>query len=523
MNFLKILFIYYFLLNSFSNQLFAQVNDSLQPATYYYENGQVSSTGTLLNGKPEGYWKSYYRNGNIKSEGNRKQFLLDGLWIFYTEEGVKYLTIDYVADKKNGYRTTYSGTVVLKKEAFINDVKSGNTEQFYASGKLKEQIPYVDGREKGLGYVYDTTGMIIGLKTYKAGVLVKDQRINRVDERGNRMGIWMTFYPNMQTKDEGLYEDDLKHGYWKYYRKDGNLIRVEKWIHGVLVQDAEEVAKIDIRREIDPQTGRVVAIGGYRNGQKDGVHRSYDENGNITGATIYANGIVLAEGLYDEEGRRQGQWKFYYETGTLKEEGNYKNDKREGVWKYYFEDGELEEMGSFRADMPDGIWRWYYPNKQLRLEEEFVDGFEDGPSVEYGDTGQVIAQGNYIEGFKDGTWVYNIGSITETGKYFEGEKQGIWKQIYKDNGKPAFEGEYLNGVPNGFSRHYYSNGLPKRKGKYVMGVRDGNWEYYAENGSLQLTITYQNGQEVAYNGEKISYGKKVDRELEAEQQNTGIQ
>ncbi|MBP5782526.1 MAG: hypothetical protein J6W04_03195, partial [Bacteroidales bacterium] len=40
---------------------------------FFYPNGKVvSSEGFMVDGKPDGYWKSYYENGNLKSEGNRK-------------------------------------------------------------------------------------------------------------------------------------------------------------------------------------------------------------------------------------------------------------------------------------------------------------------------------------------------------------------------------------------------------------------------------------------------------------------
>jgi len=524
MNILKFLFFIFCLFTSVGGYRAAgQNSDSLKPAVYYFENGKVSSEGTLRKGKPDGYWKSYHRNGNIKTEGNRKNYLLDGTWKFYSEEGELYLTIDYAEDKKEGFRKSYRGKQVVKREQFVNDQREGTTEEYFASGKLKSVTPYEAGREKGLGFEYDTVGTIITLKTFKAGVLVKEQRINRYDELSKKAGMWMEFYQDRQLKNEGLFVNNLKHGYWKYYKGDGNLIRVEKWVNGVLIEDANEVAKIDIRREIDPQTGKIKTIGGYRNGQKEGVHREYDNEGNVINSTVYSNGIVLAEGIYDEQGRRQGLWKFYRETGELKEVGKYKNNLREGTWKYYFIDGEIEQVGDFAFDKPEGTWRWYYPNKQLRLEEEYEDGFEEGPSVEFDETGKEIASGKYVEGFKDGLWTYHIGNIYESGKYFEGEKQGLWRQEYIDSRTTAFEGEYLNGQENGMHKQFHPNGQPKRRGRYSLGVRDGLWEFLDEKGNITLTIKYEGGQEVEYNGEKISYGKRVDRELEEEEKTGDIQ
>jgi antitoxin component YwqK of YwqJK toxin-antitoxin module len=285
------------------------------------------------------------------------------------------------------------------------------------------------------------------------------------------------------------------------------------------VKDADELAKIEIKREVDPNTGRVKKMGGYRNGKKEGVHREYDENGNVIGSEVYSNDILLAEGIYDEQGRRQGLWKYYYLTGEIKEQGKYKDDKRVGTWRYFFEDGEIEQIGDFANDLPEGTWRWYYPNKEIRLEEDYAFGFEDGPSIEYADTGTVIAKGEYIDGYKEGVWEYRIGNLREKGKYFEGEKQGLWQQYYVDTKKLAFEGEYLNGIENGFHRYYYADGTVKRRGRYRLGLRDGIWEFLDENGNITLTIKYDQGKEIEYNGEKISYGKRVDRELEAEEQN----
>lgn len=506
-----------------NNLSVAQNADSLVPTKYYYENGQVSSEGFLRQGKPDGYWKSYYRNGLLKTEGNRENYQLEGTWKFYNEEGVLYLTIDYDNNLKDGKSITYRGDKPYKVERFQEDKKNGNTEYFYPSGTIKKKVPFVAGREVGLGFEYDSLGHIITLLTYKAGVLVKNQEINRYDKVMKKKGIWMEFHSNGQIKNTGLYVDDLKHGYWKYFKPNANLIRIEKWVHGVLVEDADELAKIDMRREIDPNTGALKYYGGYRNGKKEGIHREYDNDGNVVDSKLYQQGILLAQGIYDEQGRKQKEWKYFYLTGELKEQGNYRNDKKVGTWKYFFIDGKTEQIGEYVNDLPEGIWRWYYPNGQLRLEEEYIDGFEDGLSTEYDEEGNTIAEGKFIEGFKDGKWVYTIANIKEEGKYFEGEKQGLWTKIYIDNNKPAFEGDYLNGLENGFHTTYYPNGQVHKRGKYSMGVKIGLWEIFAESGSLIVTIKYENGKEIEYNGKKISYGKRVDRQLEEENKADEIQ
>lgn len=523
MKFFNFLYNLLVLLVIVNNPAFAQSNDSLMPATFYFESGKVSSEGFLRNGKPDGYWKSYHRNGKIKTEGNRKNYLLDGTWKFYTDQGQIYLTIDYVEEKKEGTRVSYRGEQPYKIERFKNDQKEGNTEIFYPSGKLQSTTPFVEGREIGLGYTFEQDGRVVSIFTYKSGVLVKEQQINRLSESNERQGLWISFYQNMQAKEEGLYVNDLKHGYWKYYKPDGNLIKIEKWIHGVLVEDASEIAKIDVRREIDPSTGKLKSIGGYRNGQKEGVHREYDNDGRVVGSKVYKEGIILAEGIYDEQGRKQDLWKYYYETNEMKETGRYKDGKRTGTWRYFFTNGDIEQIGDFRNDLATGIWRWFYPNNQLRLEEEYEDGLEEGISTEYSDSGTVIATGSYQEGVKEGMWEYTLGNVIERGKYVDGERQGLWKQTYRDTRKTAWEGEYLNGLPHGIHKWYNASGTIKKRGNYSIGLRDGIWEYFDDDGSSRLIIKYQQGKEIEYNGVKITYGKRIDRELEEEEQAQDIQ
>ena len=69
--------------------------------TYSYPNGQISSEGTLRDGRPDGLWKTYYESGQLKSVGKRKDFLLDSTWVFFSEAGDTTLMVNYKKDLKN--------------------------------------------------------------------------------------------------------------------------------------------------------------------------------------------------------------------------------------------------------------------------------------------------------------------------------------------------------------------------------------------------------------------------------------
>src|SRR5688572_3990193 len=54
---------------------------------FYPGDKVVSSEGTMVNGRPDGYWKAYYENGKMKSEGTRTNGSVEGVWKFYNEDG----------------------------------------------------------------------------------------------------------------------------------------------------------------------------------------------------------------------------------------------------------------------------------------------------------------------------------------------------------------------------------------------------------------------------------------------------
>ncbi|MDZ7845578.1 MAG: hypothetical protein U5L96_01675 [Owenweeksia sp.] len=103
------------------------------------------------------------------------------------------------------------------------------------------------------------------------------------------------------------------------------------------------------------------------------------------------------------------------------------------------------------------------------------------------------------------------------GRYFEGDRTGNWRHYYLDNGRLKFEGKFENGLPNGVHTFYYPNGQVKRRGKYLLGENDGLWEYFDEKGNRIISIGFENGKEVRYNGEKIRYGRRYERFLESEE------
>lgn len=471
---------------------------------FHYPDGQVSSEGNMVNGQPDGYWKTYYESGIIKTEGNRNNFLLDSTWKFYSDSGKLTLEINYREGKKNGIRRTYQKKEI-SEENFVNDVKQGWTRWYYGDGVLKKKVFFVDGREEGFALEYAHDSTVINISEYKRGYLLSNEAINRKRD-GLKHGVWKTFFPDEKIKTECTYNYGKINGYFKEFDANGNLLYIKKYANDVEIYDAPELASYEVRTEYY-RNGKPKVVASFKDDIPEGVRREYDQAGNVVRGYIFKNGVVVGQGIIDESGQRQGAWKEFYEGGEVYGEGSYLNNKRTGAWKYFYRDGKTEQQGTYNAaGKPDGVWKWYYESGNLKREEQMRNGLADGLMQEVSDSGTVITKGNYIEGEEDGEWFYEVNDDKVIGSYVNGKKEGVWKQYY--NGQLYYEGNYVEGLADGEHISYWDNGKIKEKGKYIAGKKEGDWVYNSYEGLRLLLIEFSDGVEVALDGSKIDNPKE---------------
>lgn len=489
------LIVLFFLCNYFGYS--QQDSSAYKYVKFFFPDGSLSSEGYLFNDKPDGYWKSYYDNGILKSEGNRVNFELEGLWKFFDNEGNLSLSIEYKQGKKHGKRITYLENEIIK-ENFEEDIKQGLTEHFFKDGKIKKEIFFKDGLEEGFARDYDISGNIIVIYNYRRGFLIDREIINRRNSLDNKHGKWIYFYETGEAKREENYRNGILHGFVKEFDEKGNLRSISKYENGILQKDAEETKQFEIRYDYYPD-GRVKIVGSYHNNLPDGVRREYGKDGKLERSYIFNEGIMIAEGIINEKGLRQGLFKEFYENGQKKSEGEYLNSKKVGEWVYYYPDGKIEQRGRFdRNGKPDGEWIWYYNNGNIWRQENYLSGEREGEYREFDVNGREIVKGQYIENEETGVWIYEIFEVRETGKYLDGQLDGLWKTTDLETGNLLFEGRYIDGTPNGKHIYYWPNGLKRLEGNYIMGIREGDWNYFNELGKQYLRVRYKDGIEIRY-------------------------
>ena len=386
---------------------------------YKYPNGAISSEGTIKNGKPEGFWKSYYVTGIKKSEGRRKNYQLDSIWVFYDQTGDTIEKINFLYGRKNGWYYKYRkaagvGTYIWSKELFAGDKKVGMATLFYPDGSVQQTINYNDGKKEGLSKELDKNGNIITLLEYHNDFLVSREKINRVDNKNQKQGDWIEFYPDGKKKIEMSYVDNLLNGYYKEYDTKGTITVTMLYEKGAIVKSkVEDEPDIEQRDKYD-QDGKLIYSGPFRMNTPVGTHREFGKDGKVINAWIYNdNGQKLSEGIVDEAGNRNGKWKDLYADGKTMAEGQYLANNKSGLWKFYTDSGKVIQTGSYNAGRPDGNWKWFYPNGATLREEEYFQGQRDGAYVEYSPDGQVLTEGQYLDGEKNGLWKYKSGSYAE--------------------------------------------------------------------------------------------------------------
>ncbi len=141
----------------------------------------------------------------------------------------------------------------------------------------------------------------------------------------------------------------------------------------------------------------------------------------------------------DIEKLPDGPAKIYYDDSTgVKFEGRIVDGKPDGLWRIYYESGKIAGAVNYESGMANGVAMYYYDDEQqaTRAEVTFVDDKIDGPYREFYMKGQRKASVNYKEGVPDGDaeFFYDSGMIKIEGQYKDGVKSGKWKH-YTETGE----------------------------------------------------------------------------------------
>jgi antitoxin component YwqK of YwqJK toxin-antitoxin module len=318
--------------------------------------------------------------------------------------------------------------------------------------------------------------------------------------QGKPDGYWKTYNDAGHIVSEGNRKNFLLDSTWIFYNNGKHSAEINYKIgkkNGISknYSDKEIVETPYIDDAINGvqyiyfHSGQIKKTTPFEKNLENGRSFEYDEEGTIIGITDFKKGFISSRQKFnrkDNQGLKQGSWKFFYPDLIVKEEGDFLNDKRNGWFKSYdslgnlvsvdkYVNGDLEMLEQENLSSIE-VKSTYFPNGQQRLVASYKHGVLEGVAREYDQ------DGNLIKGvvFKDGKPV-SSGIVDNRGQF-----QGQWKENYED-GRLKAEGKYKNGKKIGEWKYYFNSGELEQVGNYDnSGKIDGEWTWYYKSGNTHI-------------------------------------
>ncbi|WP_296147537.1 hypothetical protein [uncultured Flavobacterium sp.] len=200
------------------------------------------------------------------------------------------------------------------------------------------------------------------------------QETNKLDEKGQRHGLWKgTYEESKRPRYEGTFDHGKETGTFKFFddtkelkviatrdfsAKDGSAYTTFFDQKGNKVSEGKEVNKLfeGEWKYYHEASKEIMSTESYAKGKLNGVRKVFYKNGKIAEETTYANGI------------KNGTYKKYSEKGDVLEEVTYKNDQFEGQATYKNGLGQIVSTGQYKDGKKAGMWKYYENGKFVKEE-----------------------------------------------------------------------------------------------------------------------------------------------------------
>ena len=146
----------------------------------YYENGNLSGEGQVIDGLREGNWKAYYDTGEMQAEVNFIKGVINGKVIKYYKNGQIQSEGKVIYGSNEGETISYyENGNLYQKINFKNNKWHGDYQFYYANGNLMETGTFFEGRKKGVVKLYDLNGQFDSESYYKGNERTPQEFLNK--------------------------------------------------------------------------------------------------------------------------------------------------------------------------------------------------------------------------------------------------------------------------------------------------------------------------------------------------------
>jgi antitoxin component YwqK of YwqJK toxin-antitoxin module len=347
---------------------------------------------------------------------------------------------------------------------------------------------------------------------------------------GKAEGYWKTYAENGKLKSEGNRKNYQLDSLWKFYNENGELILEINYKAGKKNGLKKTYREGELTTEnfvndvkSGPTTyyypdGKTKMVVFFVAGQEQGFAREYDKKGDVITLIEYKKGYIISKeniNRYDKEGRKQGNWKSFWENYNIKSEGTYRNGLKNGYFKDYDQAGKLLKLSKYADDVlqedAEEVVKIddrtdYYPSGKVKTTAGFRNNLPEGIRREFDENGKIVKGFVYHKGIKIAEGITDAAGL----------RQGPWKEFY-ENGSLKSEGNYIDGKTTGSWKYYFRNGKTEMAGSFnKAGKPEGDWKWYYDDGSIRKEESFRNGlsdglmTEYDESGKIIAQGEYVD-------------
>lgn len=436
----------------------------------------VRIDGKMIDGKPQGIWRSFDQLGKIMTEvsfengeanGEAKQYAYEEAGSPLSEYGYERgnLTMkDSVPEKQTYY--------LFRTSDFVNGELNGKDIIYNWLGEVQSEKSYKDGFKDGPSM--ERNNMATSKSNYEYGAL----------------DGYLKTYLTLPGKDSILvydlnFQEGLLQGESKSYHTNGNISKRGFFLSGQPIDDYEgydslgfkyHYVKFKYSFPVEEKVWEENELSvRYLFDWQDSIRFSPIDITNSESLESMLYEFGFGEGLYDPYYGRPSivsktgidyQLTKYYPNDTVSRDGKIEKGRKAGCWEYFSYDGEK----LYEANYFDTI---LVINDSIRFKSK-------GIYTEVDANGEVVYESYIIEkserydcSHSDHYEVRQLKTIWQADDSLNRMSGHVYN--YYDNGSLQSDGEMKDGLPSGEWRFYDPNGKLNKYGVYLLGKRNGRW------------------------------------------------
>jgi antitoxin component YwqK of YwqJK toxin-antitoxin module len=303
---------------------------------------------------------------------------------------------------------------------------------------------------------------------------------------------------------ESAGDDVILRFYVNYYQQVWNKKHFEGMVASILASidnvNTQNVAK-KYKSKINLFSNDVLAI--IHTGRT--TVKCTNNGRTLEGFTYASGGQVLVLGDLSKDLNIEGQAYYFHKNGILSAEGKaYGEDKKEGQWKYYYNDGTLRKIEEYEDGQLNGTKTSFAETGAMQEKAEVKNGKNNGRIITYNEDGskqtEYVVDGEGV--IQDSLLQYNDHNVLKYALIYKGMNKSDRICFYNPNGTVSYECQLINDKINDEVEVKNNDGKVTAKGKIVDGDKEGEWQYFYEDGKLKEVGNYKSGKQ---EGEWKSY------------------